>query len=219
MSSWVAFPLLAIAIVTTLLSIAFRRRMEKARLHERSALDEAGAESYLAFRLQVVKQVVEGHGDRSGLSAVAAEHQEALRAWFEFAPDVPVELAFGVRERVLGAAERLRSGRYARRDASPADHASAEPAELAQALISRLTELRHISMTGVTLPLLLDEPLDGVEPSVKTWMLELIARSSGRPQVIYLTNDPDVAAWARIEAISGDLSIIEPAPEQELSIR
>jgi hypothetical protein len=30
--------------------------------------------------------------------------------------------------------------------------------------------------------------------------------------VIYLTADRDVVAWARIEAIGGELSVIDPAP-------
>jgi hypothetical protein len=211
LKSLVAFPLLAVAIVTTFLSIVFRRRMERARAAERSALDEAGVESYLAFRLQRVSHVIEGRGDRSGIAAVAAEHQAALEAWTAMAGDVSVDWASDLRERVRAAAVRIRAG------IAPATDESyvVEPSALAQALISRLTELRHLTATGTTLPLLLDEPLAGVEPSVKAWMLELIARSSGRPQVIYLTNDPDVAAWARMEAIGGELSIIEPTPEHE----
>jgi hypothetical protein len=61
----------------------------------------------------------------------------------------------------------------------------------------------------------LDEPLAGLDPSVKRWMLELVGRSAGIPQVVYLTADPDVAAWARMEAVGGQLSVIEPAPEAD----
>ena len=42
-------------------------------------------------------------------------------------------------------------------------------------------------------------------------MLELVGRSAGTPQVVYLTDDQDVAAWARMEAVAGDLTSSSPA--------
>ena len=47
------------------------------------------------------------------------------------------------------------------------------------------------------------------DASVKQWVLELVGRSAGSPQIVYLTDDPDVAAWARMEALSGELAIID----------
>ena len=46
-------------------------------------------------------------------------------------------------------------------------------------------------------------------------MLELVGRSAGTPQVVYLTEDSDVASWARMEALAGHLAVIEPSPEHE----
>jgi hypothetical protein len=46
-------------------------------------------------------------------------------------------------------------------------------------------------------------------------MLELIGRTAGSPQVIYLTDDPQVSVWARLEAMSGNLSFLAPAPESD----
>ena len=210
---WAAFPLLAVAIVTTLVSIAYRRRMDKARKAERRALDEAGAESYLAFRLQRMNQTLDGGADRARLARAATEHQLALDAWRAMAGEVSVDWAFDMRDRIRAAATRIRE-LGAGTVAQPASTmTTAEPAEIAQALIERMAELRHAGPRGETMPLLLDDPLSGVAPSVKTWVLELIARSAGAPQVIYLTDDPDVADWARMEAISGELSILAPAPE------
>jgi len=65
------------------------------------------------------------------------------------------------------------------------------------------------------MPLILDDPLVSVEAGVKQWILELIGRSAGSPQVVYLTADPEVAAWARLEAMAGHLAVLEPAPEQD----
>ena len=210
---WAAFPLLAVAIVTTVVSIAYRRRMDKARKAERRALDEAGAESYLAFRLQRMNQALDGGADRARLARAATEHQLALDAWRAMAGDVSVDWAFDMRERIRAAATRIREMGADATAQSNSSMSAAEPAEIAQALIERMAELRHAGPRGETLPLLLDDPLAGVAPSVKTWVLELIARSAGAPQVVYLTDDPDVADWARMEAISGELSILAPAPE------
>jgi hypothetical protein len=33
-------------------------------------------------------------------------------------------------------------------------------------------------------------------------------------QLIYLTNDPEVVSWARLEALTGSLSIVEPTAER-----
>jgi ABC-type uncharacterized transport system YnjBCD ATPase subunit len=91
-----------------------------------------------------------------------------------------------------------------------------EPTDLAQSLVARLADLRSAGSTGEALPLILDEPLTGLDPAVKQWMLELVGRSAGSPQVVFLTEDPDVAAWARAEALGGNLSMIEPAPDADL---
>jgi hypothetical protein len=212
LKSWVSVPLLAVAIVTTRVSNAYRRRMEKARTAERHALEKAGAETYLAFRLQRMNSMFDGGADRSRLADAVAAHREALARWQRLAGDISVDLAFDLRDRVTAAAHRIREAGGAVADGSAA---AAEPAELAQALIVRMNDLRHAGARGESLPLLLDEPLAGVSPSVKQWVLELVGRSAGTPQIVYLTDDADVAAWARMEALSGELSILEPAPAQE----
>ena len=45
-------------------------------------------------------------------------------------------------------------------------------------------------------------------------VLELLTHAAESVQVIYLTNDEDVASWARLEALTGALSIIEPTTER-----
>ena len=81
--------------------------------------------------------------------------------------------------------------------------------------MSRLADLRHAGAGGESLPLVLDEPFAGVDASVKHWMLELVGRSAGTPQVVYLTEDEEVAAWARMEALAGHLAVLEPSPEPD----
>jgi hypothetical protein len=213
LKSWVAIPFLLIAICTTLLSIGYRRRMEKAQKAERKVLEEVGADSYLAFRLARVNGLVDGGANRTKLTAAVTAHRDAMTAWRALAGDVSAEWAFDMRDKISGAALRLREA-----DSSGAEPiagaAVAEPTELAQGLITKMSELRHVGPRNEALPMLLDEPLDGVAVSTKQWLLELLARSAGAPQVIYLTDDADVAAWARMQSLTGELAIIEAAPER-----
>jgi uncharacterized protein YhaN len=72
--------------------------------------------------------------------------------------------------------------------------------------------LKSIGSGGESFPLLLNDALASVDPGVKPELLELLMKASADQQVIYLTDDPDVAEWARVEALTGAMSIVEPAP-------
>ena len=199
-----AAPFLLVAILTTLVSIAFRRRMQRARTAEQEALAAAGADSYMAFHVQRMNQLMESEQTRERLAAAASEHRRAVAQWQALTGDIGVDWALIVRDQVTRA--------HARPNAEAELLARVpEPAEMAQSLIVRLAELRHLGTGGESVPLILDEPLDGMTTSIKQWMLELLGRSAGAPQVVYLTDDDDVAAWARIEALAGTLELIEPA--------
>ena len=210
-----ALPFLAVALLTTMVSIRFRRRMELARKAETEALAAAGARSYIGFHLQRVNGLVQGQHNRQRLATAAVAHRQAVARWQSLAGEVAVEWALTMRERIATLAARpAEEGRAGAGLASP-NLRAVEPADLAHALVARLAELRHAGPGGQSLPLILDEPLNGVDPSVKQWMLELVGRSAGTPQVVYLTEDEDVASWARMEAVAGHLAVIEPSPEHE----
>ena len=68
---------------------------------------------------------------------------------------------------------------------------------------------------GESFPVILDDPLHAVPSAVKPELLAVIARASASQQIILLTEDPEIADWARVEAITGELSIIEPAATPE----
>ena len=87
-----------------------------------------------------------------------------------------------------------------------------DPLQLAQWLVGKFAAARRAGGTGESLPLVLDDPLVGLDAAHKQWALGTIGRLAGSPQVIYLTADRDVVAWARIEAIGGELSVINPTP-------
>ena len=54
---------------------------------------------------------------------------------------------------------------------------------------------------------------DGLLTRLGKALLELVARSAGNPQVILLTADEEVASWARLEALTGELAVLEPTPD------
>ena len=60
------------------------------------------------------------------------------------------------------------------------------------------------------MPLVLDDPFTDVEPSMKLTLVELLARTAGSPQVILVTDQQEVASWARLEALTGDVALVEP---------
>lgn len=207
-----AIPFLAVSVATTLYSIGKRRGKDKAYKAMQDALSKAGAESYAGFQLQRMERLLEGQKNRQVLAQLAADHRAALRAWSDLAGEVTVDWALNQRASIMAASRRI-DNRSDLASQSTAGTDDLTPNELAHTLTTRLKELSHIGNGGESLPLFLDEPLEGTDLSVKQWMLETVGRCAGTPQAIYLTSDPDVAAWARVEAIAGQLAVLEPTPD------
>ena len=214
-----AIPFLAVAALTTIVSIVFRRRMERAAIAQDEALAKVGAQSYMGFQLQRVDRMLDGQKSLSRLAEASEQHRRALELWRGLAGDISPGWARAQRSEIEQLSGRLRThashlsgqGEWSAGDGLP----DIDPAELAHWLAARFTALRRVGPGGESMPLILDDPLIGVEAGVKQWILELVGRSAGSPQVVYLTADPDVAAWARLEAMAGHLAVLEPAPEQD----
>jgi len=209
----VAIGIVLVALLSLLASVITRSRAEAARTGEAEALADAGAQSYLGFHLQRVNGMMSSEAVRRRLMATAEEHRRAARAWRELAGEVPVEWALDRHDEIAGAA-RVRvdistHAQMAAEDVAVDDGTT----DLARVLVSRLAELRRLGGGAETLPLILDDPLAGLDRAAKPALLELLSHTSGSPQLVYLTADEDVASWARLEALTGNLSIIEPAPE------
>lgn len=206
---------LVVAMAMTVYSAVYWRRMEAARRHEREALEAAGAPSYLTFQINKVNGLLSDDHQRRQLMRLAEHHRAALTEWQLLAGEIPVEWALDHRSEIREAADRLRSTVEVRNPMavrlSPEEEAAAD---LAHALLHRLNHLRTLA-GGESLPLFLDEPFPHVEASVKAELLELLMKASREQQVIFLTEDEQVASWARLEAMTGGLSIVEPSPAAE----
>lgn len=203
-------PLVLVAAAAVLVSIVYWRRLESARTAEDDALADAGAESYLGFHLQRVNNLLSSDTGRRRLINAAEEHRDAAQKWSAIAGDVDVEWAASNHADITAAAK-------LRQDVAPVGHLGADSqlddtAAIAHAVVTRLAALRDIGGSAESFPALLDDPFSNLDSGMLPTLLEIMVQSSERQQIILLTESPTVASWARVEAMTGALGIIEPTP-------
>jgi len=130
--------------------------------------------------------------------------------WRSLAGDIDVAWASEHRTEIQAAA-RLRQHIAALRSLSSSapDLSDDDAVGLAHAIVSQLNTATN--NTGVRPPVLLDETFDQLEPAVVPLLLELLPGLVGDLQVVLLTEDEAIASWARLEALAGELSLVEPA--------
>lgn len=203
---WAAALGLGPALAVFAVSLLFWHKLGRARKAEEEALSAAGASSYLGFHLQRVNNLLSSDQSRRELTEAHEAHRDAAEAWQRMAGDVPVAWALDHRDDIVSAA------RVRVRAENPGGTQSEDLGTvLAEELVVRLAEARRLGRTGESFPLVLDDPFVNFDSSVKPALLEMLVEASHRQQVILLTEDPDVAAWARLEAITGALSVVEPS--------
>ena len=88
-------------------------------------------------------------------------------------------------------------------------------AELERYLRQRLTALRHCGVSGETLPLVMDDCFIHLRADVKWIMLDLVDRLSAHAQIVYLTQDADVATWAQRRSSTGSIAFLDPLRETQ----
>jgi hypothetical protein len=205
---------LALAAASVIVSLLARAKVGRAAKAEEKALSDAGAGSYLGFQLQRVNSLLGDDSNRKALMDVAGARRAALAEWQRIAGDIPVEWAAANREEIEEAARLRREvDALGALSANAPDVPEDLTSDLAHVLVTRLAEARSVAGEGV--PLVLDDPFQDLDPSVKLMLLELLGRSSGEPQIVFLTEDEDVASWARLEALTGEVALVEPTPEHE----
>jgi len=208
-----AIPFVALAAGFTALSVIFRRRLEVARAAEAEALKAAGASSYGGFVHQRIAVLMSEQELRfRQVSNAVTEHRRAQAAWTKLVGDVDVDWARRHQAAIAAAAgqagdkDAMRLAQELRR-AQPAN-----PRQLGELLLHRVAELHAVGPAGEELPLILDEPFEGLEPAALRWLLELLLRVGGHPQLVLLTEDPEIAGWAEREAVGGNVAVVAPAP-------
>ena len=207
----VAIGIVLVALVALLASIKTRNIAQAAREAEGEALAAAGVQSYLGLHLQRVNGMLSSDASRRQLLTANDDFRRARSAWAALAGDVPVEWALEHHEEIAGAARVRGDIKSHGQMSSEPVNVGADTTELARVLVARIGELRRLGAGTETLPLVLDDPFADLDRSAKPALLELLSHASGSPQLVYLTDDEDVASWARLEALTGTLSIVEPS--------
>ena len=153
-----------------------------------------------------------GWGEIGALLVMAGFAAAAVR-WTRLAGDVSVEWALAHHDDIEATARLRRQLRSLGNVSSTAPEIDEETADVAHAVVAHLTRLRNVGTGGESFPLILDDPFVDIPSSTRLSLLELLARSSGSPQVILLTDQEDVASWARLEALTGEVALVEPHAE------
>jgi hypothetical protein len=86
-------------------------------------------------------------------------------------------------------------------------------ADMQQHLLAHLTTASQAGPEGDPVPVVLDDVFLRVPADRKWDLLDLLHRLAERHQLVYLSDDAFVAAWARQRALDGTITLLELAPE------
>ncbi|MGK2947742.1 MAG: hypothetical protein ACSLFP_04155 [Acidimicrobiales bacterium] len=86
-------------------------------------------------------------------------------------------------------------------------------ADIQQHLLAHLAEASHAGPHDDPLPVILDDVFARVPADRKWDLLDLLLRLAERHQLVYLSDDPFVAAWGRQRSTDGSITLLEAAPE------
>jgi hypothetical protein len=207
----VAAPGALVALLALAAAWQMHRRSIRALAAAQDALDEAGADSYLSFHLQRVSGMLAEDETRRRLLELARDAREAAARWAALVGDVSLDWALEHQEEIRAAAGiRSELQRLETLSGATAEVAEERTTDLAHALVARLAMLRHLGAGDESFPLVLDEPFTGITTAMKPALLELLLRSAGAPQLVFLTDDDEIASWARVEMLTGELTVLEP---------
>lgn len=194
--------LMVAAAATAALSLRHNDKVAAAEAAEQEALAAAGAQSYLGFHLQRVDGLLADDRQRRRLVEAAGAAELARQAFVAVAGiDVEPSWALGHRKDV----DAVRTGHH--RHLAGSSHA--------KLLRSRLAALRAPAIGGESLPLVVDDAFRDVSREDRPALLELLVERSADQQIIVLTDDDEIATWARLEALAGEVAVVEPVATNE----
>lgn len=193
---------------------AAEREEARARSRPRAEIDAELAElEALAQRLKRPEwsDVTAAHAEAPDLAELERRREKVQAKLEEVRPEVDLERLTDRH----AAAERRVASLAAKHMGHDAASDPAAVADIQHHLLARLTAAAQAGPLGDPVPVVLDEVLLRVPPD-RTWdLLDLLYRLSERHQLLYLSDDPFVAAWARQHAGSGTVMLLEPEPDSE----
>lgn len=142
--------------------------------------------------------------DEPDVAALVARRDQLEAQLAEFRPGVDVERLqdrhAAVERRVTALEVQLRGERGE----------DADVEELLEYLLAALTRANHVGPRGEPVPVFLDDAFSRA-PAERSWeLMDMLERLSEKTQVMYLTDDPFIGAWARQRADVGGIALLEP---------
>jgi hypothetical protein len=86
----------------------------------------------------------------------------------------------------------------------------ADLADIQERLLAHLTLASHVGPRSEPVPVVLDEPFVRVPAERKWELMDMLCRLAERTQLLYVTDDAFIGAWARRRADAGALLLLEP---------
>ena len=170
-----------------------RLRAEARRLHRPEWADVTAS---MAEGPDVATLVAE----RSAIAAELTAARDAARAAASVDVATLSDRHAAVERRVTALEVQLRSERGEVLDVD----------ELQRYLLGALTKANCVGPRGEPVPVLLDDPFTKVPAERKWELMDMLRRLSEKTQVLYMTDDPFVGAWARRRADAGEIALLEP---------
>jgi hypothetical protein len=204
-------PFMLVALAGVALAIRYRWAVEEAARAERAVLRRAGADDYTTFHYERVSALLDTDRERRRFMQAVGDHRRAMQAWGEVAGPVPLHFALEHEHQIRDAAElRERTGALRGPDGLGVDTEVAS--ELVGVLAERLRAVRSLTGGDEVLPVVVDDALSELDPSVSGALLHLLAERAAEQQVVVVTADEAVVAWARTARDAGaDLALVEPS--------
>ena len=206
-------PVLAVALVVVALAAAITclvLRARGARSSGTSRRAEAATAPSGGSTSDRFDGALAGAAGRKGMAAVAEDHRAAAARWAQLAGEVSVDWALAHHGRIEGTAQLRRQIRSLDHLSATAPELGQDASDLAEALHDHLGELRHLGTRRESFPLILDDPFTSLAASTRLTLMDVLAHAAGPVQVIVLTEQDDVATWARLEALTGQVGLVEP---------
>jgi hypothetical protein len=206
-----AVGLIGATLALTTGCLAYERKLAHALEHEKEVVAASGGESYEDVHKRLTDSPLVDVEVRSTLLAAAERYRAAAVAWQELAGNIPAPWVLAQGDRIRRTAE-LRAA--VTPDGPP--HPNPLPPEprsaaLIAGLTSRVADNRALARGDESLPLFLDEPLDGLAWSEKAPVLEFLGRLATHHQLVLVSADEEVLSWARLEAMAGTIGAITSA--------
>ena len=203
-----AFPLIVVSAGMVIRSALMRKDIQHRAAREAEALAQFGAQSYLGYHIQRVNGLFDSEQARRSLMVAAEQQRDAFARWTAVAGDT--DLTWALRSRAeIDAAARTRREVFGTDVPADSDD-EIKVIRLAHSIVRRLGELRRLGVGDESFVAIFDEPFEGLDNDAVAPLLELLVRSSEQQQIVLLTSSPAVVGWAKVEAMTGALTVLEP---------